>query len=87
MENKDVIYSEDGSKIIYEFKGETVHTLTEEEEKIINSLVGAKGAICMDDKTILKPVEPIDYGVCKDINGNIVEEPPKPKFVRNSIFH
>jgi hypothetical protein len=84
----NIIYKDDG-EVVYEFKGEVVQKLTEEEEKRINSIVGAKGAICMDNKTILIESEPIDYGPIKDLAGNIVEnlpQTPKP-FVRNSIFH
>lgn len=89
MENKNVVYNDVG-EVVYEFKGEVVQVLTIEEEKKINSLLGAKGAICMDDKTILIENKAIDYGPIKDLAGNIVEnlpQTPKPKFVRNSIFH
>jgi len=88
MENKNVVYNDSG-EIVYEFKGEVVQVLTIEEEKKINSLVGAKGAICMDEKTILTEDKSIDYGPIKDLAGNIVEnlpQTPKP-FIRNSIFH
>jgi len=65
--------------------------ITEEQEKIINNLMGARGAVCMDDKTKIITSKPIDYGPLKDIDGNIIELPvksetPKP-FQRNSIFH
>lgn len=68
-----------------------VFEITHEQEKIINNLMGAKGAECMDGKTKIIPNKPIDYGPLKDINGNIIELPvksetPKP-FQRNSIFH
>jgi len=89
MENKNVVYNDEG-EVVFEFKGEVEQVLTVEQEKIINALVGAKGAICMDEKTILTEEKPIDYGPIKDLAGNIVEnlpQTPKPKFVRNSIFH
>ena len=74
--NENVIRNEKG-EVIFEFKGEEVITLTEEEERKINSFVGAKGAICMDGKTILTPSnKSIDYGPVKDIAGNVVEPPP-----------
>jgi hypothetical protein len=65
--------------------------ITEEQEKIINNLMGARGAVCMDSKTKIIPSKPIDYGPLKNIDGNIIELPvksetPKP-FQRNSIFH
>ena len=62
--------------------------INEEQEKIINNLMGAKGAVCMDDKLKIIPSKPINYGPLKDIDGNIIEvkETPKP-FQRNSIFH
>lgn len=84
----NVIRNEKG-EVIYEFKGEEIRTLTEEEERKINSLVGAPNAICMDEKTIITPAKEIDYGVCRDIAGNVIENLPQStkNFVRNSIFH
>ena len=65
--------------------------ITQKQENEINSYFGARGAVCMDDKTKIIPSKPIDYGPLKDIDGNIIELPvksetPKP-FQRNSIFH
>jgi hypothetical protein len=90
MESKsENVICDDEGKVIYEFKGEEVRTLTEEEERKINALVGAHGAICMDAKTIITPSKEIDYGVCRDIAGNVIENLPQStkNFVRNSIFH
>jgi hypothetical protein len=90
MESKseNVIRNEKG-EVIYEFKGEEVRTLTEEEERKINSIVGAPNAICMDKKTIITPVKEINYGECRDVDGNLIKNLPKStkNFVRNSIFH
>jgi hypothetical protein len=82
----NIIYDDKGNKI-YEFKGEEDIEIDEIVEKRINGCVGAKGAICMDGKTKIKPSPPIDYGPIKDICGNIVDEIPEKPFVRNSIFH
>lgn len=84
--SNNVVYDDEG-KIIYEFKGEEDIEIDEKIEARINSMLGAKGAICMDGKTKLKRSESIDYGPIKDICGNIVDEIPEKKFVRNSIFH
>jgi hypothetical protein len=88
---------------LFEFDGELIefYELTRKQENELNSYLGAKGAICMDNKTKIIE-EKIDYGPIKDIAGNIIEplpvdekllkkvngqfEEPK-KFVRNSIFH
>lgn len=84
--SNNVVYDSEG-KELFVFKGEEDIEIDERVEARINSMVGAKGAICMDGKTKLKPPPPIDYGPIKDICGNIVDEIPEKKFVRNSIFH
>jgi hypothetical protein len=88
----NTVYVDD--KPIFEFKGIEEIEIDENFEKMINSAIGAKGAICMDEKTKLKKSKPIDYGLIKDADGNIIEalpeQPPLPTpkpFVRNSIFH
>jgi hypothetical protein len=71
----NVVYDDNGNEI-YKFIPPTEEELLIDEkiEKRLNSLFGAKGAICMDEKTKLKPSEPIDYGPIKDIAGNIVDQ-------------
>ena len=81
-----IVYDSEG-KELFVFKGEEDIEIDEELEKKINACMGAKGAICMDGKTKIKPSPPIDYGPMIDICGNIVDEIPEKKFVRNSIFH
>jgi hypothetical protein len=98
-ENKNVVFDENGY-VLFEFKDEPKGfcELTSEQEDRINSMMGASGAICMDEKTrIIDKNDKIDYGPLKDIAGNIVEDLPqvdeellkkiKNKFVKNSIFH
>jgi len=84
--SNNVVYDDEG-KEIFVFKGGEDIVIDEELERKINSIVGAKGAICMDGKTKIKRSESIDYGPIKDICGNIVDDIPEKKFVRNSIFH
>jgi hypothetical protein len=84
--SNNVVYDDEG-KELFVFKGEEEIEIDELLEKSINSFVGARGAICMDEKIKIKPSPPIDYGPIKDISGNIVDEIPEKKFVRNSIFH
>ena len=62
--------------------------ITQKQENEINAYFGARGAVCMDDKTKIITSKPIDYGPLKDIDGNIIELPETPKpFQKNSIFH
>jgi hypothetical protein len=84
--SNNIVYDSEG-KELFVFKGEEDIEIDEKIEAKINSMLGARGAICMDGKTKIKRSESIDYGPIKDISGNIVEEIPEKVFVRNSIFH
>lgn len=84
--SSNVVYDDEG-RIIYEFKGEEDIEIDEEIEIKINSCMGAKGAICMDGKTKLKPSPPIDYGPIKDICGNIIDNIPEKEKIERYYEH
>jgi hypothetical protein len=85
MDISDNVAYDDEGKEIFVFKGEEDIEIDDIVESKINSFLGAKGAICMDDKTKLKRSESFDYGPIKDSAGNIIELTPDEIKIREDV--